>query len=288
MFENVPMSIYYNIKKHSLILGFVLSAFVVIGLVALIMGTGSAKKMAVFEGQEKWTVKQKETFSRLLKVPIIFYHDIDGKGSYAVTAKSLRQQFEWFRDNGVKVVPLEDLITRLENPKPYDGKVVVITFDDGYQSMYTKLLPLVREFGYPATLFVYTDFVSDNGAKSITWENLRIMQKSGIDIQCHTQSHVDLVKLSARDTDLSREKMFRELYLSRKKIEQKLGKKVDLLAFPFGYYDNKTIQLAENAGYRRVFSTDDGLNPVSYNNYCLRRHHIKRNYTIDIIARIIE
>lgn len=280
------MSIYHNIRKHHVM--FVSAALMVVGLVVLITGTGSAGKVPATEVREKWTVKQKETFSRLLKVPIIFYHDIGGKGSYAVSEKAIREQFEWIRDNGIKVVPLEDLISRLENPKPYDGRVIVITFDDGYKSMYTKLLPLVREFGYPVTLFVYTDFVSEKGDKSITWDNLREMQKSGIDIQCHTQSHADLLKLSAKDTDDAREKMFREIYLSRKKIEQKLGKRVDLLAFPFGYYDNKTIQLAEYAGYKRVFSTDDGLNPVSYNNFCLRRHHIKRDYTIDTIARIIE
>jgi peptidoglycan/xylan/chitin deacetylase (PgdA/CDA1 family) len=275
-------------KKHRLVLTIVCASFALIWLVAFITGAGSSEKIPVSDGAEKWTVKQKETFSRLLKVPIIFYHDIGGKGSYAVSEKSIRSQFEWLRDNNVRVVPLEDLLSRLENPRPYDGKVVVITFDDGYKSMYTKLLPLVREFRYPVTLFVYTDFISETGSKSLTWNNLREMQKSGIDIQSHTLSHADLGKLSSTDSEAAREKLFREMYLSRKKIEQKLGKKVDLLAFPFGYYDNKTIQMAEYAGYRRVLSTDDGLNPVSYNNYCLRRHHIKRDYTLDTLARIIE
>jgi peptidoglycan/xylan/chitin deacetylase (PgdA/CDA1 family) len=275
-------------KKHRLVLTIVCASFSLIWLVAFITGAGSSEKIPVSDGAEKWTVKQKETFSRLLKVPIIFYHDIGGKGSYAVSEKSIRSQFEWLRDNNVKVVPLEDLLSRLENPRPYEGKVVVITFDDGYKSMYTKLLPLVREFRYPVTLFVYTDFISETGSKSLTWNNLREMQKSGIDIQSHTLSHADLGKLSSTDSEAAREKLFREMYLSRKKIEQKLGKKVDLLAFPFGYYDNKTIQMAEYAGYRRVLSTDDGLNPVSYNNYCLRRHHIKRDYTLDTLARIIE
>lgn len=233
-------------------------------------------------------VKDNETVSRLLEVPIILYHDIDGKGAFSITSKQLREQFAYFRDLGITVVPLSDLIDRLENPRPYDGRVIVITFDDGYKNMYLKLLPIVKEFGYPVTLFVYTDFVNDKGKKAIHWDELREMQRNGIDIQCHTKSHPDLPKLLENDTPESREKVYKELYLSRIYIESKLGKPVDLIAFPYGRYDLKTIQLAYFAGYRRVFSTDYGSNIVTRNNYCLRRHHIKRNYSLATIEKIIK
>jgi len=233
------------------------------------------------------SIKQNETVSRLLEVPIVLYHDIDGKGPFSISSNQLREQFEYYRSQNITVVSLSDLIDRLDNPQPYKGRVIVITFDDGYRNMYLKLLPIVKEFKYPVTLFVYTDFVNDKGKKSIHWDDLREMQRNGIDIQCHTKSHPDLPKLLESDSPESRKKAYQELYLSRIYIEAKLGKPVDLLAFPYGRYDIKTIQYAYFAGYRRVFSTDYGSNIVTRNNYCLRRHHVKRDYTLSTIEKII-
>jgi peptidoglycan/xylan/chitin deacetylase (PgdA/CDA1 family) len=282
------MGIVTFLKHYRIFIIPIISAAFVIFIVVFIMRQSNAERTTMENANERWSIKQKETFSRLLKVPIILYHEIDGKGPFSVTFETLQSHFEYFKENNITIVPLSDLISRLDNPRPYEGRVLVITFDDGYKNMYKKLLPLNREYNYPITLFVYTDFVSEHGTKAITWDELREMQKGGIDIQCHTQSHADLVKLAVKDTEESRSKLFRELYLSRKKIELQLGKPVDLLAFPFGYYDTKTIQLAQFAGYRKVFSTDEGSNPVSYNNYCLRRHHIKNSFTLDTLSKIIE
>jgi len=190
--------------------------------------------------------------------------------------------------DGTVLVGLDELGARLEARDGREDPVVAITFDDGYKNMYAKLLPIVRDYGYPITLFVYTDFIREKSTKALTWSELREMQQNGIDIQSHSISHPDLVKIAAKDTPESREKLYREFYLSRKLIELKMGKPVDLFAFPFGYYDTKTIQCASLAGYRRVFSTDEGANPVSRNNYCLRRHHIIKNYPLNKIIKIID
>jgi peptidoglycan/xylan/chitin deacetylase (PgdA/CDA1 family) len=275
-------------KKYRILFIPLFTAIIVIAVVAYLMTGIIGSTQITGNHSDQWLVKKEETLSRLLKVPIILYHDIDGKGIYSVSSRTIRMHFDYFRTHDIRVVPLSDLIDRLENPHPYDGKVIVITFDDGYKNMYTRLLPIVKEYRYPITLFVYTDFIREKSAKALTWNELREMQKNGIDIQSHSISHPDLVKLVAKDTPQSREKLFRELFMSRKLIELKLGKNVDLLAFPFGYYDTKTIQYASFAGYRRVFSTDEGSNPVSRNNFCLRRHHIINNYPLNKIIEIIE
>ncbi|MGL4370998.1 MAG: polysaccharide deacetylase family protein, partial [Spirochaetota bacterium] len=69
---------------------------------------------------------------------------------------------------------------------------------------------------------------------------------------------------------------------------KKMGKPVEFLAFPYGKYDLDCVQYAMNAGYTHVFTTDYGSNVVTRNNYCLRRHHIKRNYSINMIKEIIQ
>lgn len=234
-----------------------------------------------------WQYKQKEIRSRLLSIPILLYHNIDGNGPFSIDLDVLRSHFKLIRDRGIRVIPLVELIQRLENPEPFREKVVVITFDDGYVSMYRKLLPLVSEFQFPVTLFVYTDFVRPESENSITWGMLREMDNNGIDIQCHTRTHQDLTLLSGKIDFLSKRKLYEEIFLSKKIIEQNLGKEVVFLAFPYGRYDLKIVDLAYKAGYRRVFSTDYGSNIITRDNYCLNRQHIKKNYTLTFLDRLI-
>jgi len=275
-------------KRYQILIIPGILAICVIAAVSMLLGSGEKNLASIQTEGAGWEVKQKETASRMMEVPIILYHDIDGKGAFSVDSATLRKHFEFFRDNNIKVVPLSDFLSRMDNPKPYDGRVLVITFDDGYKSMYTKLMPLVDEFHYPITLFVYTDNVREKAEKAITWDELRELQAHGIDIQSHTLSHPDLLKLSAEGTASSRSQIFREIYFSRRIIEARMGKPVGYLAFPFGRYDLDIVRCAMDAGYTRVFSTDYGSNVVTRNNYSIRRHHIKRNYTINDLAEIIK
>lgn len=235
-----------------------------------------------------WLHKDKEITSRLLAIPILLYHNIDGKGPFSIDAATLREHFQLIRDRNIRVVPLRELIHKLEHPAPYQEKVIAITFDDGYGSMYDKLLPLVREFRYPITLFVYSDNISLHSSKNLTWKRLRTLDCSGIDIQAHTISHSDLLQLSKKKNDpAARKKLFEEIYLSKRILELYLGKTIDLFAFPYGRYDLDIIDLTQKSGYRRAFSTDYGSNSITRDNFCLRRQHIKNSYSLGYIDNII-
>lgn len=239
---------------------------------------------------EEWKHRKKSAVrSELLSVPILLYHDIDGKGGFSVSLRTLRKQFELIRKRKIRVIPLCELIAHLEDPVPFKGRVMVITFDDGFHSMYTKMLPLVREFKYPVTLFVYTDFIYTSAEESLTWKELREMSSEGIDIESHTVTHRDLLALVHRkrspDTDRA---LFNEIYMSKRIVELYLGKRVKYLAFPYGRYNLKVLEFSRKAGYERVFSTDEGANFITWDNYCLRRHHVKKNYSLKLFDRIIQ
>jgi len=235
----------------------------------------------------QWKHKEREIRSRLLAVPILLYHNIDGKGPFSVNSDVLRSHFQLIREKNIRVIPLHELIERLENPVPFDDKVIVLTFDDGFLSMYEKLWPLVMEFNYPVTLFVYTDFVHSRSKKMITWKKLMEMDRSLVDIQCHSQSHEDLTEFSeAGDLD-SRMRLFEEIHLAGRIMELYLDKKIDYYAFPYGRYDAGIVEMAINSGYDRVFSTDYGSNVITRDNYCLNRQHVKRNYSPDYIESLI-
>ncbi len=234
-----------------------------------------------------WSYKENEIRSRLLEIPILLYHNIDGRGAYSVSLEQLRSHFRLFREKGIRVIKLSELVRRLDNPRPFNSRGVVVTFDDGYFSMYSKLLPLAREFNYPVTLFVYTDFISARGKKVMTWEHLKEMDRDLIDIQVHSRSHGDLTEIIKGNNRESRMKLYEEIYLSKSIAELYLDKKVRFFAFPYGRYNLSLVELSRNAGYERVFSTDFGPNIVTRNNFCLKRHHIKSRYTLEYIEGLI-
>ena len=235
-----------------------------------------------------WSYKEKETRSRLLAIPILLYHNIDGKGEFSIDANVLRSQFQLIKDKNIKVVKLKELTDRLENPVQFKEKVIVITFDDGYYSMYSKLLPLAKEFDYPVTLFIYSDFIRTVGKKNMTWDLLRELDNNLIDIQVHSISHADLNSLSGMNNAESRKKLYEEIYLSKRIVELYMRKEKTFFAFPYGRYNLKLIDLSKKSGYIRVFSTDYGSNVITRNNFCLRRHHIKRKYSMGHFEKIIE
>ncbi|MBN2434276.1 MAG: polysaccharide deacetylase family protein [Spirochaetes bacterium] len=221
-------------------------------------------------------------------IPILLYHDIDGHGPYSITKEQLRKHFEFFRLNNIDVISLKELIRLQDENRSPENKSVAITVDDGYISAYTKILPLMQEFDYPVTLFIYTNFIFDKSDKHMTWAMLKEMEKYGFDIQSHTVSHADLVKLVEKGNTESLNSIEYELTQSKKIIEDKLDKEVTLLAFPYGYYTPKLLDMARNAGYIKTFSTDYGANISLHSNYCYRRHHIKKDFNETNLKKIIQ
>ncbi len=233
-----------------------------------------------------WEKTTPRNHGRFEKVPIVLYHNIDGKGIYSLPLEVLRNQFALFREKGINVISIEELEKRMITEKKFSSRAICITFDDGYYSMYSKLLPLAREFDYPVTLFVYLDNVYSRARSSITWENLRELEKNGISIQCHSITHPDLTAIRDADTRESRYRLYEEIYLAKRIMEMYMEKPIKYYAFPYGRYDLRLVELCRYAGYERVFSTDYGSNIVTRSNFCLRRHHIKRTYSLDTVESI--
>src|SRR5262245_33560816 len=165
-------------------------------------------------------------------VPILCYHRVgSGSSKMDISPAKLETQLEWLRSNGRPVVRLSDLAAFLAGKRALPKGAVVITFDDGYDSVYRYALPLLRKYDASATLFVYTDFIGSRDG--LSWAQLDEMQRSGlIDIQSHSKSHVNL-----SDIDSNRSRLDTELRQPRALIERSLGAagaNVRHLAYPYG------------------------------------------------------
>ncbi|MBO5364398.1 MAG: polysaccharide deacetylase family protein [Clostridia bacterium] len=193
-----------------------------------------------------------------VKVPILLYHHITDEAfsggneislispsdfrlhmtaiKINFTPISLRQYYEYILDK-------DGSVTLPENP-------IIVTFDDGYLSNYEIAFPILKELEIPATIFVVTDTVGAMAGEGkvnyshFTWEQAREMEESGlIEIHSHTASHKELAALPANELVL-------QLRKSKYAIEKNLGHECDMIAFPYGSYNDAVTAASHRAGYQ--------------------------------------
>lgn len=192
------------------------------------------------------------------QIPVLMYHSIADNSkvtdnvskSIILPPEVFKQQMQYLKDNGYTTLTLDELYNFLKNDKPVPEKSVVLTFDDAYEDNYTNAYPILKEFGFRATIFVITGGTDKIGAY-LTSAQLKEMDTNGIDIQSHTVNHEELDKLSL-------EKQQETLVQSKQFLEKLLNKKVDYIAYPSGKYNNFTEQAAKNAGYTMAFTINNG------------------------------
>ena len=200
-----------------------------------------------------------------VRVPILVYHRFGPvvADDMTVTTRVFESQLQIIHDRGYTVVPLADLIAYLQGTgAPPPPRSVVITVDDAHRSIYTEMLPLIRRYRYPVTLFVYPSAVS-NASYAMTWEQLRELQRTGLfTIQAHTYWHpnfrVEKRRLAAADYVRFVDRQFT---LSQSVLEKRLGARPDMMAWPFGIYDDELMATARRDGYVAAFTLE--RRPVS-------------------------
>ena len=214
-------------------------------------------------------------------VPILTYFRFSKNQTSELTVSetAFRDQMKYLKENGYRVITLGNLLDFLDFKVQIPKKSVLITFDDGWGSLYDIAFPILRDYGFSATLFVYTDFIG--GRKALTWEQINELAKNGFDIQCKTKTHRDLVKLNEGESFREYFKAVRnEISLSKQIIEQKLNKKCKYMAYPYGETNDLVIALVKREGYRAAFTAKRGSNPFFVNNYMINRSVIHGGFNI--------
>lgn len=212
-------------------------------------------------------------------VPVIMYHSIDyEKGNeLRVPKEAFKEQMRYLKEKGYTTLTLNEFYSFLTKNKPIPDKSVVITFDDGYKDNYVNAYPILKEFGFNATIFVITSTI-DTEKDYLTTEQLKELQANGIDIQSHTVNHDQLDKLPyVKQVDT--------LKSSKDNIEKKLGNSVKYIGYPFGKWNEDTIKAAKDAGYNMAFTTTSGWSDKNQGMYKLRRVYISANHNLKEFER---
>ncbi len=174
------------------------------------------------------------------RVPILMYHSISdnlfGMSHPYFHINTLpevfSQQMRWLRNAGYRSIDLKQACMGLEAGADL-SKTIVITFDDGYRDFYTDALPILKQCGFTATLFLATDRIHDapariEGADYLTWSDVRELHAEGMRFGSHTVSHPDLRSLGPEQIEY-------ELGHSKEVLEEQLGVSIDAFSYPFGF-----------------------------------------------------
>lgn len=214
-------------------------------------------------------------------VSILMYHMIgDMKNNSAVmTEDNLRIQMQYLKDHGYHPITMQELYDYVTKGEKLPSKPVCITFDDGYLDSYAIVYPMMKEFGYPWTLFLITDDVGKSYNR-MTWEQLKEMADSGaVTIANHTLSHPKLHNLPTRAEKEN------EIIGANKALKYHLGIDNLWFAYPYGDYDDEVIDICKKAGIKLAVTTDAGRVHVGSYPYDLKRVYIGNNVSL---ARFME
>ncbi len=215
-------------------------------------------------------------------VPILCYHRFgNGHVKLSVSAKNFDAQMEYLKSNGYRVVPLKDVVDFISGRKALPRKSVVITIDDGYRSTFAKAFPILKRYGFPATVFLYTDFVG--GGDALTWTQMKTMVNSGlIDIQPHSQKHSNMgLQLLDESDDDYHSRIEAEITVPSATIKSHLKEPLHTFAYPYGDSNQDVIDNVKAHRFILGVTVEPGTNPSFTFPYMLRRNMIFGDDTLD-------
>lgn len=218
-----------------------------------------------------------------MKIPILMYHQIDEppqRGTalrgLIVAPSSFAWQMRMLRLMGYRGLSMRDLEPYLTGDK--QGKVVGITFDDGYQNNLAYALPALQANGFTATCYGVSSMVGGTNA----WDAGKVAQKplmtqqdwqtwhaAGMDVGSHTQTHANL-------KELPNEEARQQIVHSKTELEQLLGAEVRHFCYPYGWFQTQHEEMVRAAGYVTATSTRRGRVQAGDNPYALNRIMVAR------------
>ena len=208
---------------------------------------------------------------------VLTYHRIidDVKPNpIVVSSKAFRQQMQYLYNHKYKVIRVSELISDLKIQKRLSSKTVLITFDDGYHGNYLYAYPILKEFGFLATIFLTTGLIETDKTnpkyKNTAFPNMLSqkevceMAENGIEFGAHTINHPHL-------TQINLEEAKREIEEPKKLISEFTGLPIIAFSYPYGEYNEDIKKLVKEAGFTCAFTVEPGINRQNGDLFELKR-----------------
>lgn len=207
--------------------------------------------------------------------PVLMYHfvldsrDVK-KNKLIVTPSTFEKQMHFLKVNNYNVISLEEFANFIKQKNKIPKNTLVITFDDGHLDNYTNAYPILKKYGFPATIFVITNYISKSGY--VTEEQIKEMDNSGlITIGSHTLNHKHLPSINNID------ELKKEIYDSKNKLEAILNRPVNCFSYPVGGFNKEIKNMVIDAGYTVAVSTSPGLSYPNDDPFAIKRIRISES-----------
>lgn len=184
-----------------------------------------------------------------------------------------QKHLTYLKDHKFNVVTLGDALLLLRHDKIIMENTVVLTIDDGYASFYEHGMPLLRQYGFPATLFVNSGSVGS--ADFMSWKQLEQIQREGIEIGNHSHSHSHFVNFGP----VQQIRLFREdLRQSQHMFKERLGQSPTLYSYPYGEYTVPMLTVLKEEGLIGAAAQNSGVISEQSNLFALPRFPVAGKY----------
>lgn len=216
---------------------------------------------AIFEAAKPEEVLPKAVPFELNKsavVSILGYHDFRERGGspMIIAASKFREQMKAIKDSKIPVIPLSDVVAWRQGKKNIPEEAIVITMDDGWEGVYTYAYPVLKEYGFPFTAYLYKKYVNIGG-RSLSWAQIKEMMQNGCEIGSHSVSHESLRQKKGRTEADQQLWLLSELKDSKDFLEKNLDILCTSFAYPFGIFDESTTETAHQVGYESLVTVNN-------------------------------
>ncbi|WAA12654.1 polysaccharide deacetylase family protein [Fervidibacillus halotolerans] len=226
-------------------------------------------------------------------VPVLMYHHFVEEGEKVgyttISNVAFEEQIKYLKSKGYNTVTDQDIVDYYYNGKKLPENPIQITMDDGYESNYKLAYPILKKYGMKATIFVIVSRIGEEYLPPrLTWDQIKEMSDSGVmSIQSHTYDmhhkvmKNDSVEVSAMISDNNEEflkSVKDDLIRSKEILEEKLGKEVISLSYPYGHYNEEILSVVKEVGFKLAYTVQSGLNNVNTNELELFRINVSSMY----------
>ncbi|MCL5795174.1 MAG: polysaccharide deacetylase family protein [Patescibacteria group bacterium] len=205
------------------------------------------------------------------KVPILLYHYVEYvqdqgdtiRKSLAILPYTFEEEIKTLKSAGFHFITTADLAEALDDKRVLPAKPVILTFDDGYRDFYTDVFPILKKYQVRAVVYVVPNFLNKHNNLD-TWQLIEIAKSGLVEIGAHTMDHSYLTGLPSYSIKY-------EVEQSKKDLERIIGKPVVSFAYPYGAFNNETIDIVRKAGFNSAVTTISGLYALDVNRFFLHR-----------------
>lgn len=244
-------------------------ALALLGLVPMLLGAPATQAQAQPGPAMPESLAQSDQHDAV----ILIYHRFGENTipSTNIRIEQFKEQLESLKNGGHHVLPLSEIIAAFKSGKALPEKAVAITIDDAYASFKTQGWPLLKDYGFPATLFVATDPVDQKLPGYLSWNDLRTLQAEGVTIGHHGAAHLHMVDegVKAARADIDR---------ASARFRAELGAIPSLFAWPYGEYSPALIRMAQERGFEAALAQYSGVAAMWDDPFALPRFPFNERY----------